>query len=80
MAALKRRKLHEQSLNNLSNQIMTVEQQIHSIENAHLNAETLRLMQRAGATIKDIHQGLNIDKVERVMYVGWLHSNIRRLV
>ncbi|RPA83550.1 Snf7-domain-containing protein [Ascobolus immersus RN42] len=67
LAALKRRKLTEQSLSNLSNQIMTIEQQIHSIENAHLNAETLRIMKQAGTAMKKIHQDLSIDKVENVM-------------
>lgn len=69
MAALKRKKLHEQALVATQGQMTTVEQQIHSIETANLNAEMLRVMKDAGKAMKEIHQGMDIDKVEQTMYV-----------
>lgn len=67
-AALKRKKLNEQSLTTTQAQITTLEQQIHSIEAATLNYETLRVMKDAGQAMKSIHGGMNIDKVEETMY------------
>lgn len=65
--ALKRKKLHEQSLSTIQAQITTLEQQIHSLESATLNYETLRVMKDAGQAMKTIHGGMNIDKVEETM-------------
>ncbi|KAF8471168.1 Snf7-domain-containing protein [Kalaharituber pfeilii] len=65
--ALKRKKLNEQSLATTQAQITTLEQQIHSIEAATLNYETLRVMKDAGQAMKTIHGGMNIDRVEETM-------------
>lgn len=65
--ALKRKKLNEQSLATTQAQITTLEQQIHSIESATLNYETLRVMKDAGQAMKTIHGGMDIDKVEETM-------------
>lgn len=65
--ALKRKKLHEQSLSTIQAQITTLEQQIHSLESATLNYETLRVMKDAGQAMKTIHGGMNIDTVEETM-------------
>ena len=48
----------------------TLEQQVHSIESATLNYETLRVMKDAGQVLKKIHNGMKIDDVENVMYVS----------
>ena len=66
--ALKRKKVNEQSLATTQAQITTLEQQIHSIESATLNYETLRVMKDAGQAMKTIHGGMDIDKVEETMY------------
>jgi len=66
--ALKRKKLNEQSLATTQAQITTLEQQIHSIESATLNYETLRVMKDAGQAMKSIQGGMDIDKVEEAMY------------
>jgi len=66
-AALKRKKLHETSLISLQGQVVTLEQQIHSIESANINAETLRVMKDAGKAMQSIHSGMKIDDVETTM-------------
>ena len=67
--ALKRKKAHEHSLEQTANQITMLENQIYSIESANINQETLHAMQSAGKAMKDIHGKLDIDKVDRIMYV-----------
>ena len=67
--ALKRKKAHEQTLEQTSQQITMLENQIYSIEAANINQETLNAMKNAGKAMKDIHGNLNIDKVDQIMYV-----------
>ncbi|KAF7574233.1 hypothetical protein PtrM4_058560 [Pyrenophora tritici-repentis] len=68
-AALRRKKQFEHSLEQTSAQIMTLEKEIHSIETANINKETLDAMKNAGKAMQQIHAGLTIDKVDTVMYV-----------
>lgn len=72
-AALRRKKVHERSLEQTTAQIAQVEQQIYSIEAANINQETLNAMKNAGNAMKQIHGGLTIDKVDATMYVP-LHT------
>lgn len=75
-AALRRKKVHERSLEQTDAQIAQVEQQIYSIEAANINQETLNAMKTAGKAMKDIHGNLTIDKVDETMYVTMLtHHN-----
>ncbi|KAJ9611399.1 ESCRT-III subunit protein snf7 [Cladophialophora chaetospira] len=66
-AALRRKKLHERTLEQTSAQIAQVEQQIYSIEAANINQETLNAMKNAGQAMKQIHGNLTIDKVDQTM-------------
>ena len=66
-AALRRKKLHERTLEQTSAQIAQVEQQIYSIEAANINQETLNAMKNAGSAMKQIHGNLTIDKVDQTM-------------
>ncbi|KAH7412335.1 Snf7 family [Phaeosphaeria sp. MPI-PUGE-AT-0046c] len=66
-AALRRKKQFENSLEQTSSQIMTLEREIYSIETANINKETLDAMKNAGSAMKQIHAGLTIDKVDTVM-------------
>lgn len=66
-AALRRKKQHEHSLEQTTAQVATLEQQIHSIEAANINRETLAAMERAGQAMQQIHGKLNIDKVDETM-------------
>ncbi|KKY17533.1 putative snf7 family protein [Phaeomoniella chlamydospora] len=66
-AALRRKKVHEKSLEQTTAQATQIEQQIYSIEAANINQETLNAMKNAGAAMKQIHGGLTIDKVDATM-------------
>lgn len=66
-AALRRKKLHERTLEQTTAQIAQIEQQIYSIEAANINQETLNAMKNAGAAMKQIHGNLTIDKVDQTM-------------
>jgi charged multivesicular body protein 4 len=68
-AALKRKKAHENSLDQTIAQIGTLEQQINAIESANINRETLAAMQKAGEAMKQIHGKLTPEKVDETMYV-----------
>jgi len=46
---------------------MTLEREIHSIETANINKETLEAMKNASKAMKEIHGGLTIDKVDATM-------------
>jgi charged multivesicular body protein 4A/B len=74
-AALRRKKVHERSLQQTNDQIAQVEQQIYSIEAANINQETLNAMKTAGKAMKDIHGNLTIDKVDATMYVQFLTTS-----
>jgi len=65
--ALKRKKAHEASLEQTTNQVAMLENQIYSIEAANINQETLKAVQAANSAMKTIHQGMTIDKVDAVM-------------
>lgn len=69
LTALRRKKIHETHLASTVAQINTIEQQMHSIETANLNFETLKVMQSASDAMKKIHNGMNLDKVDMTMYV-----------
>lgn len=66
-AALRRKKNHEHTLEQTTNQVSTLEQQIYSIEAANINRETLAAMERAGQAMQQIQYNLNIDKVDETM-------------
>lgn len=66
-AALRRKRMHERSLEQTNAQIDQVEDQIQSIESANINQETLNAMKTAGKAMKEIHGNLTIDKVDATM-------------
>lgn len=67
MTALRRKKIHETHLASTIAQINTIEQQMHSIETANLNFETLKVMQSASDAMKKIHNGMSLDQVDLTM-------------
>ncbi|KAJ6440334.1 fungal transcriptional regulatory protein [Purpureocillium lavendulum] len=67
-AALRRKKTHEQALDQTIAQIGTLEQQINSIESANINRETLAAMEKASQAMKQIHGKLTPEKVDETMY------------
>jgi len=66
-AALRRKKAFEQQLEQTSASMMTVEQEISSIETANINAETLSALRNSQKAIKNIHGDLTLDKVDQTM-------------
>lgn len=66
-AALKRKKQHEHTHEQTQSQIVTLEQQINSIESANINRETLAAMEKAGEAMKNIHGKLTPEKVDETM-------------
>lgn len=71
MAAIKRKKMHQNHLTSTQSQIATLEQQMHAVETANLNVETLKVMQSANQAMKVIHGGMNVDKIDETMYVKY---------
>ncbi|KAF1808413.1 vacuolar-sorting protein-like protein snf7 [Eremomyces bilateralis CBS 781.70] len=66
-AALRKKKQWDTALEQTQSQVMTLEQQIYSIESANINKETLAAMQKAGVAMKGIHGDLTVDKVDQLM-------------
>jgi len=66
-AALRRKKMREADLDKLSGMRLQLEVQINTLESANINANTLDVMRRGANALKDIHNGLNIDKVDATM-------------
>ncbi|ORY86410.1 Snf7-domain-containing protein [Protomyces lactucae-debilis] len=67
MAALRRKKQYETEADKLEDTKRTVETQLYSIQNANVQHETLMAMKQGAAAMKNIHKGMNIDKVDKVM-------------
>ncbi|CDM35103.1 hypothetical protein DTO013E5_3017 [Penicillium roqueforti] len=65
--ALRRKKIHEKTLEQTTAQSMQLEQQIYSIEAANINHETLAAMKQAGAAMKQIHGGMKLEDVDTTM-------------
>ncbi|KHN96653.1 ESCRT-III component [Metarhizium album ARSEF 1941] len=73
-AALRRKKANEHTLEQTMAQIGTLETQIHAIESANINHETLLVMQQAGKAMANIHGKLTPEKVDQTMWVSSLYS------
>ncbi|MCO5565869.1 hypothetical protein L7F22_019544 [Adiantum nelumboides] len=66
-AALRQRKQYENELDRISGTRMTLETQVHAIESANMNLETMKAMRKGADALKGIHGSLNIDKVDATM-------------
>ena len=60
-AALRQKKVYENELDRLAGTRMTLETQVNAIENANMNLETMRAMQRGSAALKGIHGSMYVD-------------------
>lgn len=67
LMALKRRKQYEAQREHIRGARFNLETQIMTIENAHINLETLQAMRAGSSAMKSIHGELDIDKVDDVM-------------
>ncbi|KAJ8611584.1 hypothetical protein MRB53_037887 [Persea americana] len=68
--ALRRKKLHETAMEATTNQMMTLESQIGSIETANINKETLDALDKAAKAMGKINNGRTIDTVDDIMCVS----------
>jgi len=59
--------MHESDLDKLAGMRLQLEVQVNTLESANINANTLDVMRRGANALKDIHNGLNIDKVDSTM-------------
>lgn len=66
-AALRRKKMHEADLDKLAGMRLQLEVQVNTVESANINANTLDVMRRGANALRDIHNGLTIDKVDATM-------------
>lgn len=67
LMALKRRKIYETQREHVRGARFNLETQILTIENAHINLETLQAMQAGSSAMKQIHGALDVDKVDDLM-------------
>ncbi|KAF8505688.1 Snf7 family [Russula emetica] len=66
-AALRRKKMHEADLDKLAGMRLQLEVQVNTVESANINANTLDVMRRGANALRDIHNGLTLDKVDATM-------------
>lgn len=67
LAALKRKKRFEQQLTQIDGTLTTLEYQREVLENAHSNAEVLKVMSDASKAFKNVNKNLDVDKVHDMM-------------
>ncbi|KAI0251319.1 Snf7-domain-containing protein [Lactifluus subvellereus] len=66
-AALRRKKMHEAELDKLAGMRLQLEVQVNTLESANINANTLDVMRKGANALKDIYNGMTIDKVDATM-------------
>ncbi|CAG8442762.1 7964_t:CDS:2 [Ambispora gerdemannii] len=67
LMALKRKKQYENQIEKISGARLTIETQVMAIENANVNLETIKAMEKGAEAMKTIHGSMDIDKVDDTM-------------
>ncbi|KAG9286770.1 hypothetical protein G9A89_012320 [Geosiphon pyriformis] len=67
LLALKRKKQYESQIEKISGARLTIETQVMAIENANVNLETIKAMEKGAEAMKAIHGSMDIDKVDDTM-------------
>ncbi|XP_067234015.1 charged multivesicular body protein 4c isoform X1 [Chanodichthys erythropterus] len=67
LQALKRKKRFEQQLTQIDGTLSTIEFQREALENATTNTEVLKNMGYAAKAIKEVHQNIDLDKIDSLM-------------
>ncbi|XP_041817562.1 charged multivesicular body protein 4c [Chelmon rostratus] len=67
LQALKRKKRLEQQLTQIDGTLSTIEFQREALENSHTNTEVLKNMGYAAKAMKQVHQNMDIDKIDDLM-------------
>lgn len=65
--ALRKKKQKEDEIDKIQNQILALEQQLSSIEEANMNRETMKHMKQGAGAMRSINKDLDIDKLEETM-------------
>jgi charged multivesicular body protein 4 len=65
--ALKRKKQYENQIEKISGARITIEAQVMAIENANVNLETIKAMEKGAEAMKAIHGTMDINKVDDTM-------------
>lgn len=67
LMALKRRRIYESQRDHVRGARFNLETQILTIENAHINLETLQAMKAGSTAMRSIHGEMDVDRVDDVM-------------
>ncbi|XP_068565607.1 charged multivesicular body protein 4c [Cebidichthys violaceus] len=67
LQALKRKKRLEQQLTQIDGTLSTIEFQREALENSHTNTEVLKNMGFAAKAMKQVHDNMDIDKIDDLM-------------
>ncbi|XP_023806216.1 charged multivesicular body protein 4c isoform X2 [Oryzias latipes] len=67
LQALKRKKRLEQQLAQIDGTLSTIEFQREALENSHTNTEVLKNMGFAAKAMKQVHQNMDLDKIDDLM-------------
>lgn len=67
LQALKRKKRLEQQLTQIDGTLSTIEFQREALENSHTNTEVLKNMGFAAKAMKQVHENMDIDKIDDLM-------------
>ncbi|KAM3592989.1 uncharacterized protein V6R79_003349 [Siganus canaliculatus] len=67
LQALKRKKRLEQQLTQIDGTLSTIEFQREALENSHTNTEVLKNMGYAAKAMKQVHENMDLDKIDDLM-------------
>ncbi|XP_061569361.1 charged multivesicular body protein 4c [Cololabis saira] len=67
LQALKRKKRFEQQLTQIDGTLSTIEFQREALENSHTNTEVLKNMGFAAKAMKEVHQNMDLGKIDDLM-------------
>ncbi|CAG8563424.1 14006_t:CDS:2 [Funneliformis caledonium] len=67
LMALKRKKQYENQIEKISGARITIEAQVMAIENANVNLETIKAMEKGAEAMKAIHNNMDMNKVDDTM-------------
>jgi len=67
LMCLKRKKTYEVQMDKIAGARMTIEQQVMTLEGANVSLEAMNAMKMGAASMKSIHNDINIDNVDETM-------------
>jgi len=67
LMCLKRKKTYEVQMDKIAGARMTIEQQVMTLEGANVSLEAMNAMKMGAASMRSIHNDINIDNVDETM-------------